>query len=545
MHKIPISIGIIGHLDAIIEEKHIQVIRELLDDIHDIYPNSPVSMFSQLARGADTEVAKLFLQIKNETNREYNLVVPLPFILEEYKTLFTGNELNEFETLLSKAERYYVIENKDGLGKDELYRRGGEFIADSSIILIALWEDIENKKVGGTADIVKYKLTGSYFDDVEDHIFDLNGSLISLSCNRKSTQNKREIVLSDKALEILIKDVSIKKSLDKIEEYNKSTEKMDIHELEQSKNHLFPEEKDLSEPNQKLKYYYSTIDTLAIKHQKRYHYLITGLFLLGFIVLCVFEGYKHLGLNEYVFASTFSLIMIAFGIFSISHRWKNHEKYIEDRVVAEALRIQFFWNLSDINRSVSDYILRIHKTEYNWVQHILLSIYGLTYNSMSTRQETIQEVKNHWIDNQYQYFDNNLNKISKKKHLFDLVSYGSLLMAILGLVGIFLLTQYDPHHESLHIMVVIDSIFFGIFALSKAYYQKKGYEQIKNQFSLMQSVYQSTSNKMDELIASNINTKGKQLDNLLYLAGKEALIENGNWYLIFKGKEPEVEGLGG
>jgi hypothetical protein len=30
---------------------------------------------------------------------------------------------------------------------------------------------------------------------------------------------------------------------------------------------------------------------------------------------------------------------------------------------------------------------------------------------------------------------------------------------------------------------------------------------------------------------------------LFFVIGREALIENGSWYMIFKEKEPEIEGI--
>jgi hypothetical protein len=37
--------------------------------------------------------------------------------------------------------------------------------------------------------------------------------------------------------------------------------------------------------------------------------------------------------------------------------------------------------------------------------------------------------------------------------------------------------------------------------------------------------------------------KHSYLRELFFVIGKEALIENGSWYLIFKEKEPEIEGI--
>jgi hypothetical protein len=41
---------------------------------------------------------------------------------------------------------------------------------------------------------------------------------------------------------------------------------------------------------------------------------------------------------------------MAYLIFKFAHNWSNHKQFIEDRILAEALRIQFFWNVSDIKK---------------------------------------------------------------------------------------------------------------------------------------------------------------------------------------------------
>ena len=63
----------------------------------------------------------------------------------------------------------------------------------------------------------------------------------------------------------------------------------------------------------------------------------------------------------------------------------------------------------------------------------------------------------------------------------------------------------------------------------------------------MQNVYDFTTKKIEEIEKSEIEEteKNVEISRLFYLAGKEALIENENWYLIFKTKEPKVQGFGG
>lgn len=545
-NKIPITVGVVGHLDVIFTEEHKVVITNIFKELSNSYPNSPIALFSQLAKGADIEVAKVFLECKEQTKKDFQLIVPLPYKKEEFIDGLTDSEKAEFEQILLQAESTFTLENLENLPKNELYRNAGKFVADSSLILIALYENEDNNKKGGTADIVRYKIEGTFKDDVEEHIFDTKGSLIIIPCNRVSSDTKT-IHLENDYLGNLLKDKSISKALDKIDSSNKEAQKFSEIELETSANYLYPANKRLIEQNQRLKWLYSIFDTIAKNQQARYLNLIKALFLLGILILSVFEIYKHLGLNPIFFGGTLTLIGIAYFIYKQSHKVGSHTKYLEDRIIAEALRVQFFWNISDIKMAAANYILRIHKTEFNWVKHILLSIYGLTYNGINTRDESINDVKAHWIVNQKEFFESRLSKLEKNHRLFNLLSKIIFWIALAVLVLIFILEHKHFDHHIIHLLIVVDSVLFGLFALIKAYYEKRGFEQIRNQYTLMSTIYSACETKMNEIEQNDISKeqRDKQLDKLLYLTGKEALIENGNWYLIFKEKEPEVEGIGG
>ena len=278
MHNIPITVGIIGHLDAVITDEHEKLLTDIFNDIDSNYPNSPVTLFSQLAKGVDIEVAKLFIAIKNEAKRRYNLVVPLPFEEVEYKKDFNEEELLDYQQLIDECDRHFTLGSTDHFSKDELYRKGGQFVADSSIILIAIWDGNTNNKKGGTSDLVEYKLDGVFKEEDEAHIFDLNGSLISILCDRRGSDQQLNISHGNNQFRELIKDKSIEKSLTIIENLNKRQDKLDIELVNQSSDYLLPNEKFVSNPNKALKNYYSIVDTIAIREQKEYSTLLIGFF---------------------------------------------------------------------------------------------------------------------------------------------------------------------------------------------------------------------------------------------------------------------------
>ena len=60
----------------------------------------------------------------------------------------------------------------------------------------------------------------------------------------------------------------------------------------------------------------------------------------------------------------------------------------------------------------------------------------------------------------------------------------------------------------------------------------------------MHDIYTATHDKIEEISNSNTSDVSKEIKRIFHLAGKEAIIENGNWYMVYKDKEPEVEGIG-
>jgi len=112
LEKIPITVGVVGHLDAITTPEHKKQIELLFKDLAAEYPNSPVYLFSSVAEGADRFVANIFLDLK-KTNEKYKerfeLIIPLPFEDEEYKNDFENDSDKEFDDLLKQAKRKFCV----------------------------------------------------------------------------------------------------------------------------------------------------------------------------------------------------------------------------------------------------------------------------------------------------------------------------------------------------------------------------------------------------------------------------------------------------
>lgn len=117
-------------------------------------PGGPrLIVISPMADGADRLVAQEAL------NLGFDLQCALPFAQQEYEQDFkepAGN-LKEFHELIKKATAVIQLDgsrSESGFGADEAYELVGRTVSAHSDILIAIWDGIDSKLRGGTAQIV-------------------------------------------------------------------------------------------------------------------------------------------------------------------------------------------------------------------------------------------------------------------------------------------------------------------------------------------------------------------------------------------------------
>ena len=132
----------------------------------------------------------------------------------------------------------------------------------------------------------------------------------------------------------------------------------------------------------------------------------------------------------------------------------------------------------------------------------------------------------------------------KKISFYHRVSNLFLALSMLLFFSIFFLGNFFvADYFMLSVMLVIAPIMLGAFALIRAYIKTKSYENLLNQHEIMLVIYKRARSKIDELstLSENIRERNSYFRDLFFIIGKEALVENGIWYLIFKDKEAEIE----
>lgn len=548
--RIPITVGVVGHLDVVTTNEQKLQIENLFRDLAAEYPNSPIYLFSSIAEGADRYVARIFLELKKNQEElcdRFELIVPMPFEKEEYKNDFSEESDKEFDDLLAQAKRsFFVGYESDVTDRPQQYLKTGKLVADSSLILIALWDGEAGKK-GGTADIVKHKITGDD-DTVAESTFEYDGTVFILPSKRTKSSYEVTAGLKNKealTLKHILKDQVLKDALEKIEEINSDSFDITESDFEKSQFNLFNAPGKLDASQKPILKWYSIMDLLSLHFRKIDIIITICLFSFGLMLILSLSVYSNILTRRWVLSIAMFFVVAATLIYFYSGSTNNHRKYLYNRTLAEALRIQFYWNIAGINKNVSDYILRIYRKEFTWVKHILSAVYGITYNTRPISSETIDDLTYNWVKNQADFFESAIINMTRQIGFYHKISNFSfgLAFALLGSILIFgKFYQSSNYHDWL---LIITESLLGVFALIKAYIQMKGYEPLINQYELMHVIYQRAESKIKEVNDQILDITEKQsyFKELFFVIGKEALIENGNWYLIFKEREPEVEGI--
>jgi hypothetical protein len=480
--KIPVTIGVIGTSDGNIKD-HLIKIQQLLTDVTDACPNSPVYLFSSI-QSSDRIIARNFLDLKIKKD----------------------GDQEKFELI--------VVTSRDG---DSIINETDKEIND--LLLQAKRKIILN--CGGTNDEPK--------DYSEISKFIRESSLIVYDFTKLSGKS--------------ITDTPIRQALEKIEEINSDTSRIDQDSF--APYYLVKDPEALDEQQKFILNAFSQLDRLSIYFHNRYSKTVIWLFITGLLTVIAFGIYTNVWLSKIMLTIAIFLIAVAGSIYYYSRKTKDHSKYLYNRTLAEAIRIQFYWNITGINFKVSDYILRIHRKEFAWIEYILASVYGVAYNNESKAAGSIKDVTTHWFKDQADFFDSSIGKMNIKLFYYKLISNISFITALGLLFSIFFLEKIYTGNNLMNWLQVLIGTLLSIFALTRAFIQMKGYTQLLNQYELMSDLYQEAEARIAFIYSEHHdqNKRLRYIRELFFMIGRESLIENGNWYMILKEKEPGIEGI--
>lgn len=275
---------------------------------------------------------------------------------------------------------------------------------------------------------------------------------------------------------------------------------------------------------------YGAADVLSIKNAQKHQRILLALSVIGTLITMAFLLYDEAELHGLILACT---VMILF-LFYIRKKADNidcHRKYIEYRVLAETLRVQFFLSVAGVQKQVKDILPWFIRQGLPWIEDIL---------------KTLPEMKNHernpiinfWILDQRTYHNGALEKAQNKKNRDNRTTRIVIAITIIAyivtlLFEIFIYAQnpgVDVNAVRAILKIVVGTMS-AVTLFTSSYYGKLSLTYTIKDHKRMIALYDNAERE--------ISKKGETEEILIELA-REFLIENSTWYSYQTKNKPDL-----
>lgn len=442
--RIPLVIGVTGHRNLRPEDVPAleRAVGQLIDDLKSKCPNTPITIISALAEGADRLVARVGLK------HGASLVAMFPMPRRMFETDFKSEvSRREFEQLADAAQNVielalptHVTEAEasvDGEARDARYAEGGVMVDRSSHILLALWDGEPAAGTGGTGDAVAFMLEGPppRFQGVSEFLHPPStGPVAHVYTPRPKSPNSNQ-----KAGELSWRYPSAARWRRKEKELDrrlKLIEKFNVEAAQGSGYSLLPDEVWRqgidNQAAEILDARYQAADRLARVAQNRAKRVYRWLSGFGVFALSFYQLNSNHQTHWGGYLVLFAVVMIGAAIvYYLAKKERLHERYLDDRALAEAIRVQFFWALAGIKESVLDYMpLRLHD-DLGWLRTGLADfVIPPRVDESASAEKSLQIVQKHWVQDQLDFF---ISRATKRQVQVAQVSTLKTVLVMLGL----------------------------------------------------------------------------------------------------------------
>ena len=126
MNRVPIVVGVTGHRKLRLEDYPLlkEKVKIELEKIKKLAPNSDLVLLDSLALGGDAICAEVAMKLG------YEIEVPLPFEIDEYRKDFDEENLKVFNEQIKKSKKVYELNKISDLSnRDDGYKSAGLYVA--------------------------------------------------------------------------------------------------------------------------------------------------------------------------------------------------------------------------------------------------------------------------------------------------------------------------------------------------------------------------------------------------------------------------------
>ena len=540
----PLVVGVTSHRDLVAAE--IEPIRgrvrALFAALRRDFPDMPLVVLSSLAEGGDQLAAE-------EALREgARLVAALPMARAEYARDFAdAAKLARFQSLCDAAEIIEVPRRSgaaadatpEGAARDARYADAGVYVSDHCHLLLAIWDGKPAASLGGTAQVVRYHLTG--VRPAEQQRNARRGAL-----GYGSERLAYHVVASRSR-----PDGAPLPSLHALDAHWRTGDAIspaggampdaframfdcaDAFNRDATKYSAEIEARDATGALDRL---FRAADWLAMHFQRRVLLAMRVLYTLAALMAIAFTVYDNVPAQDNMLYVFLLLFVIGGFIVTLANRRGWHRKYLDYRALAEGLRVQSYWRraglpLTDDAEFGRDNFLQKQDVELGWVRNVMRSA-ALEEGEGTAGPGAVATVVAEWIGDgerqgQLEYYRRKAAQRARTHRVTEAIGLASLLVGI-GISVVLAIFARQLSGDAKNDLVIVMAVFSILAGVRAAYAYKKADKELIKQYRYMQQIFDQAR------IALKGTTDAREQREILRLLGEAALAEQVEWALMHR-----------
>ncbi len=584
LFRIPFVVGITGHRDPL--PSQLPAIRtalvSLLHQLQDEHPDVRIQVLCSMADGADLLIAEVALDLGMD------ILALLTFPEDICRAdLLSDAARATFDRVMARAERLELplppelTREKLLAGaspeRDRQYQRAGLLLARYCSLLIAIWDGNPTPHVAGSARVVGFRRHGSRQQGAASGQSDVlldsadNDLLFEIRCARESDAAavaaqppiviqgfSGEEVEPSHGRDVFKLPESLRQLLVRTAEFNR-----DVTEAREGiAGHAWPlippERQSARASLVQLNQLFVQADYLGSHFRQHFLSAIKLRYTLWATMATLLISFEHVseGLPGLL------LILAVLAVFVVSrihagkaHRHSWHRKYLDYRALAEALRVDYYWEITGVRHRYAgefahENFLQKQDAELGWIRAAMRSTsLRVAMRPFPPSAEGLTEVMTTWIGDhtaagragQVYYYNARSGQLRHRVHRDERVDHVLLavgtVLAITFLADILLtlagyhLLPHGPRHTLLWVMPLLTA-YVGIF---EVYVSARADRSLIRQYRHMHALFCRALNQLQAA-----RTDDEKLEVLRSL-GHACLAEHAQWTLAQRDKT--IEGL--
>jgi hypothetical protein len=540
------------------------MISKLFTELGRHFPNTPLRVMSALAEGADRLVAQVALDM----GIEVQAVLPMP--ASSYRDDFEKPASKvEFDHLCSQMEvlelpvrttQHRALQGP-GVDRDIAYANAGMFISAHCHILVALWDGVQSEGVGGTSQIIYFqhydRLPGIAESVPRTSLFltdDESDLVYHVVCSRANASNTHSgqplsacwFTADADAPRVQSLPERYKRVFYRMDEYNR-----DALRVLAQQDPVRSDQVELPPARARraagcILRLFEMADVLANTYQARVDKTLAAVFALAVLTGLAFILYSEFDDMESSIYAFLGFLVLGIVLAGVARRRQWHRKYLDYRVLAEGLRVQYFWAIAGIHgeghtKFAYDNFLRQRDMELGWIRNVM-RVGGTPGDAEAAIPDEagLKFVIDNWIGSQknpgqLQYYREKAGVRSRMQVVTEVITMSCLWAGIgVALVLAFFSAEIGDMH---HALIVLMGVLPLIAGVAEVYTQRKADRELTKQYVFMEHVFANASRRIEQ--AGSDAEKREVLQGL----GDAALSEHAEWILIHRERQPEPGGL--